>query len=224
MTQRRCFLWGACDRLVISADDRRRADMVQQSRRREQLRAQVGSVEDFLRDLAMTATIGKLGPTTLPRVVQLLAKTNQFNFTTRRHTGAQLQALIEHQRGMVLWMRLKDRFGDNGLVGIAIGVPESGKQWRIDSLLLSCRVIGRRAETVLLGVLAQWASERGCQTLVGEYIPTAKNGQVADFYASHGFQAMDDTGQYWDWDLTKVHIALPEFIHIEYEEGQEYYD
>jgi FkbH-like protein len=70
---------GVFDRFVISDEDRQRADMVQQSRQREQLLAQAGSMEDFLRDLAMTATIGRLGPTTLPRVVQLMAKTNQFN-------------------------------------------------------------------------------------------------------------------------------------------------
>ena len=213
-----------CDRLVISDDDRRRADMMQQSRQRAQLCAQAESVEDFLRDLAMTATVGQLGPMTLPRIVQLLAKTNQFNLTTRRHTGAQLQVLVEQQRGIVLWMRLRDRFGDNGLIGIAIGVPESREQWRVDSFLLSCRVIGRQAETVLLGALAQHAFEQGCKTLVGEYIPTAKNGQVADFYASYGFQAIEDNGQFWTLDLTKDHITLPEFIHLEYEKGQADYD
>jgi FkbH-like protein len=134
-----------------------------------------------------------------------------------------LQALIEQQGGIVLWMRLLDRFGDNGLIGIAIGIPTSREQWRIDALLMSCRVLGRQAETVLLGVLAQWISERGGKTLVGEYIPTSKNGQVVDFYKSYGFQALDDSGQQWSFDLAKARIALPDFMHIQYEAGQECY-
>ena len=211
---------GAFDRLTISDDDRRRADMIHEARQRQQLQTQVGSVEDFLRDLAMTATIGALGPATLPRVAQLIAKTNQFNLTTRRYTEAQLQALTEQQGGLALWMRLRDRFGDSGLIGVAIGIAEGSAQWRVDTFLMSCRVIGRQAETALLGALVQQVSARGGKTLIGEYVPTAKNGQVVDFYRSHGFRALHDAGRRWILDLTSTRIASPGFIRVEHAEAE----
>jgi FkbH-like protein len=204
------------DRLILSDDDRKRANMMQESRLRQQFYTEARSVDDFLRSLEMIATIGEVGSSSLARVAQLLAKTNQFTLTTRRHTGAQLKTLIE-QGTIALWMRLRDRFGDNGLVGVAIGVPDTNGHWRVDSFLLSCRVIGRQAETVLLGLLAQYASERGCKVLVGEYVASAKNSQVANFYPSYGFHALDNDGRHWALDLTKAKIALPSFIQVEYE-------
>ena len=100
------------------------------------------------------------------------------------------------------------------------GVPESEGRWRIDTFLLSCRVIGRQVETVLLALLAQRVSKRGGTILVGEYIPTQKNKQVADFYARYCFQAKDEKGQFWYLDLTKSRIEPPEFIQVEYKEGK----
>ncbi len=212
---------GAFDRLLISADDLRRADMMQQSQKREQFRTQSQTVEEFLQGLDMIATVGKLQSETLPRVVQLLAKTNQFNLTTRRHLGAQLQDFIEKQQAEIFWMRIRDRFGDNGLVGVIIGIPEDEERWHIESFLLSCRVIGRQAETVLLALLAQCVSKRNGKILIGEYIPTMKNRQVAELYARYGFKPQDESGHFWCLDLTKNRIEFPAFFQIEYNEGKE---
>ncbi len=205
---------GAFDRLRITEVDRQRPHLVQQARKREQFYDQAGSVEAFLRGLEMVATVGHLDAVTLPRVAQLLAKTNQFNLTTRRHTAAALQVMVE-TGAVVLWMRLKDRFGDNGLVGVAIGVPMADTQWRIDSFLLSCRVIGRQADDVLLGMLGRRVAARGGRALVGEYLPTPKNQQVAGFYEAHGFRPLDDTGQTWALELTERALPLPDSIRIE---------
>jgi FkbH-like protein len=204
----------AFDRLIISTDDRHRANRIQESRKREESRVQAETLEGFLESLQMTATIGRLGSKTLPRVVQLIAKTNQFNLTTRRYSAAQLQTIAE-SGGIILWMRVKDKFGDNGVVGVAIGVPEEAGLWRIDSFLLSCRVIGRRVDTALLWALARLVFERGCRVLLGEYIPTAKNTQVANFYESHGFQSQQHNR--WTLDLTSTEIGLPTCVNIEYE-------
>ena len=212
---------GAFDRLIISQDDRHRAEMIQNSRQRQQFRTQTKSVDEFLKGLNMVATVGELSPATLPRVVQLLAKTNQFNLTTRRHTSAHLQTLVD-AGAIVLWMRLKDRFGDNGLVGVAIAVPECSERWRIDTLLLSCRVIGRKAEDALLSELAQRVYDRGCRLLIGEYCPTPSNRQVAKLYPSYGFVCTNDSNHKWELDLENQSVKPVDAIQIEYEETKEH--
>jgi FkbH-like protein len=118
-------------------------------------------------------------------VAQLLAKTNQFNLTTQRHSAAQIAQMIE-AGAMALWLRLADRFGDHGLVGIAIARPGDA-QWVIDTFLLSCRVIGRGVEATLLAQLAAAVRGKGGAELMGEYRPTTKNALVGGFYLQHGF-------------------------------------
>jgi FkbH-like protein len=176
---------GWFDQLVFSAEDEQRSVLYRQQAARTEASQTAASPEEFLAGLEMVATIGRVGPETLPRVAQLLAKTNQFNLTTRRHSAAQIAQMIE-AGAVALWMRLADRFGDHGLVGVAIAQPIDGA-WTIDTFLLSCRVIGRHAETALLAQLAACVQARGGTELTGEYLPSARNSQVARFYPSHGF-------------------------------------
>ena len=202
---------GLFDRLTLSAEDLRRADLYEEQAARTRVEQAAGSPQEFLRSLDLVATIGPVGADTLPRVAQLLSKTNQFNLTVRRHSAAEISAMIE-AGAVALWLRLEDRFGDNGLVGAAMAVPEEAGPWRVDTFLLSCRVIGRRAETALLAALAQKVRERGGALLVGEYLPAAKNALVADFYAAHGFH--EAGGGRWERDLAVEPIEAPECIRI----------
>jgi len=205
------------DSPVVSSDDLQRAERYQQQEQRRTLADTSGTVEDFLRSLDMQVRVGHVAADSLERVAQLLAKTNQFNLTTRRHTSADLTRLLE-AGAIVLWARVADRFGDNGLTGVAIAVPEAeGSSWRIDSLLISCRVIGRQIETGLLSVLAHKAIQRGAQQLIGEFLPTSKNSQVSDFYARHGFSPADDNGHFWIHSLlTLDSFPIPDYLHLDY--------
>jgi FkbH-like protein len=178
---------GYFDQLAFSAEDRGRAEQYQQQQARAEAGRAATSPGEFLASLGMIATIGPVDAATLPRVAQLLAKTNQFNLTTRRHTAAETQEMMQ-SGAVALWLRLADRFGDHGLVGVAIAKPSEG-QWVIDAFLLSCRVIGRGVETALLAELATTVRRRGGATLIGEYLPTAKNALVREFYAKHLFTA-----------------------------------
>jgi FkbH-like protein len=81
---------------------------------------------------------------------------------------------------------LKDKFGDNGTVGLAI-VEIQPKRWRVDTFLMSCRVIGRQVEDALVDRICRDAAEAGCVSISAEYIPTAKNNLVADFWDKMGF-------------------------------------
>ncbi len=202
---------GYFDRLTLSAEDRQRSALYQEQATRVQWEQGASSPEEFLQSLELVATIGPVDAETLPRVAQLLAKTNQFNLTVRRHTAAEISALIE-QGSIATWLRLADRFGDNGLVGVAIAVPENGARWRVDSFLLSCRVIGRRAETALLADLARRIGIRGGRVLAGEFCPAPKNSLVADFYPRHGFGP--STEHRWERDIAEQPLAAPECIRI----------
>jgi FkbH-like protein len=187
---------GLFDHLVITAEDRRRAEQYQNEVRRRDLEHQSGSVEDFLRALDMKVTIGAIDAATLPRVVQLLGKTNQFNVTTRRHGESELAAMLR-DGAIGLWMRVADRYGDHGLVGVAIAAPTDGAAFRVDTFLMSCRVLGRQAEDALLHVLATRVAGRGATALLGEFIPSKKNAPAAGFFAGAGFAAIADRPGWW---------------------------
>ncbi len=212
---------GVFDTLSISAEDKKRPVMYQKEQARRQMKDRSASLGQFLEDLDMHAVVGNVGVAALPRAAQLLAKTNQFNLTTKRHSSGDIQNLID-SGAVALWLRLTDRFGDNGLVGLAIAVPDELGQWSIDTFLMSCRVIGRRMETTLLSALSSEIASRGGKEILGEFRPTSKNGMVADFYHLHEFTSLPGDGalqgaSLWKWDLSKGPIPVPKFVDLRFE-------
>jgi FkbH-like protein len=204
----------AFDQLRVSAEDRRRADAYREEGERERLRARAVSPEDFWRSLDTTVQVGAVDVEHLPRVAQLMAKTNQFNTTTRRHTGAQLEAMLA--AGAVgLWLRARDRYGDYGLVGVALARPEADAAWRIDTFLLSCRALGRHVEGAMLVALAREVAARGGRTLIGEFVRTARNQPAERFFADHRFTPLDGEGRLWRLDLDAAALAPPSFVTLE---------
>lgn len=203
----------AFDQLTFSTEDRQRAGLYRQQEARAEASRAAASPEEFLSSLDMVATIGLIGPETIPRVAQLLAKTNQFNLTTRRHTAAQITQIID-SGAVALWLRLADRFGDHGLVGVAIARP-SEAQWLIDTFLLSCRVIGRGVETALLAQLAASVKAQGGNEIAGEYLPTVKNRLVSDFYPRHGFHPCGENR--WSRRLSDL-VATAPYIEVHFHE------
>jgi FkbH-like protein len=114
-------------------------------------------------------------------------------------------------------MRLADRFGDSGVVGLVIAAPRSREMWEIEVLLLSCRVIGRRAESALLAWLGGAALERGATWLTGWFLPTERNAPARDCYRDHGFELLEtrpDGGQRWQLDLRSKAISVPPWIQV----------
>jgi FkbH-like protein len=202
---------GAFDHLVVTVEDRHRAEVYQQQARRRDLEGPAGSVDDFLRALEMRVVLGAIDTATLPRVRQLLGKTNQFNVTTRRHTEADLQRMLA-TGAIGLWMRVLDRFGDQGLVGVALAVEEAPGDWLLDSFLMSCRVLGRKAEYALLSEVTAQAVARGARQLLGEFIPSPKNAPAADFFPSAGFVAEPQRGGFWRLDLAAGPLPPPNLL------------
>jgi FkbH-like protein len=207
---------GWFDSLIVTDEDRARTEMYRAERDRRAVRAEVMTVDDYLRSLEMVATVGRAGQADLGRLAQLTAKTNQFNLTTRRHDTVALQAFLDDPTVAVLWLALEDRFGTSGVVGCGIAAV-SGDTARLDTLLLSCRVIGRGAEDVLIARLAGAAVELGASALLGDYLPTARNGVAADVYARVGFDGPTDIeadGQRWSWDLRTGLPPVPEWFRV----------
>ena len=176
--------------------DRERAAQYAVERKRQALEQSSGSMEEYLRSLEMKADVRSIDEDDLPRVVQLLAKTNQFNLTTRRHTRQALLDLLEPRGSVGMTLRLGDRFGDHGLVAVLVATPHDGDRGtlRVDTWLMSCRVIGRTAEQFLFGLLMAEAKQLGHRRLLGEYIPTKKNVLVAELYDQLGFRKLDGAG------------------------------
>lgn len=180
---------GLFDTLAISHEDRNRSAMMQSEVMRRELRQSGLSLDEYLQSLQMRIAIRSADDFTIPRIAQLTQKTNQFNLTTRRYTESEIRAICATGSD-VLSLQVTDRFGDNGIVGVCI-VTYSTHSALVDSFLLSCRVIGRGIEVVLLNEAIRRARSRGCGILRGEYIKTAKNSQVRDFYQSRGFHLIE---------------------------------
>lgn len=203
------------ERLSLSEEDRSRTHYYERERQRNELRNRTNSLDSFYRSLEMKLTVGTVGEDTLARVAQLTQKTNQFNLTTRRLSEQQIATMVQDQRWRIYWARLKDRFGDNGVIGVMIARLD-GEIWDLDTFLMSCRVIGRTVETAMLAYLSEAARKSGARRLLGTFLPTAKNGQVADFFLIHRFRCIEEQGSCtrWDFDLTQDTIAAPSWIDI----------
>lgn len=205
------------ERLALSAEDQQRGTMYAEQRQRAQAEQSFQTKEDFFRYLEQEADIEPVTDATLRRVAQLTQKTNQFNLTTRRYTEQEIKDLAARPEWKVMSIRVRDRFGDHGLVGVAM-TRVNGDVCEVDNFLLSCRVIGRTVETALLANLAQQATARGCKRLEGWFLPTKKNAPARDFYAQHGFQEREKNGQggLWSLDLAPgvSRLASPEWIKL----------
>lgn len=208
----------AFERLSLSAEDRERGRYYAEERQRTELQQSAGTLEDFYRSLQMRAVIRPVTEATLGRVAQLTQKTNQFNMTTRRYSEQEIAALTNDPRHGVYTLTVQDRFGDTGLVGVAI-TRLQGSVCEIDTLLMSCRVIGRTVETMLLATLAEDASARGATTLAGWFLPTKKNAPARGVYEAHGFACTEvrEDGSRWELDLTSQQVPPPPWIERDFQ-------
>lgn len=182
----------------ITKEDRQRTSLYKARAATEQLRATTSSLDGFYRSLEMAAIIEDVSPVDLPRVVQLLGKTNQFNLTTRRHGKEMVQRFMDDPTVVAKSVRLSDRFADHGLISVVIAREDAGTL-DIDTWVMSCRVIGRTLERSVLAVLIAEAQRRGMTSIRGTYLPTERNGLVAGLYEELGFELVASDSQESTW-------------------------
>jgi FkbH-like protein len=169
-----------------TADDRARANSYTALQAAESLRVASGSMESFLDSLQMRASVRQLTAGDLDRAAQLVQKVNQFNLTARRYSRERLGQMLDHPDWRCFMLSLEDRFADHGNVGLLL-MRLADTTAEIETLLLSCRVIGRTAERTLIATAAAEARAVGCAWLIGTYVPTERNALVAALYQDLGF-------------------------------------
>jgi FkbH-like protein len=179
--------------LEVTEEDRQRADYYRANLEREQLQEAGGNLEDFLAGLQMRVELRPFDEANLPRISQLINKTNQFNLTTQRLSVNQVRELIGDANHYTQFIRVRDRFGDDGITGILIA-SRDGEGLRVDNWLMSCRVLGRKLEEAMLDSVRKYALRAGYEAIVGLYRPTVKNHQVADLYERLGFDLIETAG------------------------------
>lgn len=200
--------------LQLTGEDHERGKMYAQERQRKMLSETATDLTEYLHSLQMVVTIERASHLTIPRISQLTQKTNQFNMTTRRYTEEEIARMVQSNQYLVVSLRAEDKFGDNGTVGVAI-VEKGNPAWRIDTFLLSCRVIGRRIEETLLAYLSQAARRAGAVQLIGEFISTGKNNPAEGFYGKNSFilrRTIDDK-EMWEYDVEHNEHSFLDFIH-----------
>ncbi len=201
------------DKLTFTKEDRERNRMYRDQVVRRASATSATSLEDFLVGLEMTVDIQPINEFSVTRVFDLIQKTNQFNLTTRRHTRATIDEIRQEPTSAIFTIQARDKFGDNGIVGVAIA-HQREEVVNLDTFLLSCRVIGRTIETALLRYIVDWGKGRNANFLIGEFLPTAKNLPAADFFSQHGFARIDSRseGSRWLLELDQVPFEWPSYI------------
>lgn len=176
------------DAMVVTDEDVIRSRTYQQNRARSDFSGSFKDLSEYKKKLGTRLSVRPAHRVDIPRIFQLIQRTNQFNLTTRRYEQTALECMLEEHDVIVLCAELEDRFGKLGLIGVAIARrAQTQNEVAIDSMLMSCRALGRDAEIAfaasLFSALAKkWQAER----IVAEYVETLKNSQVADFWLRLG--------------------------------------
>jgi FkbH-like protein len=207
--QLRCF-----DAPAVSREDAERTKMYAEERQRESAKAQVGSVEDWLKGLQMQVTVEPLSASNLARTAQLLNKTNQMNLSTRRLTEGELQAWAQQPRRQLWALSVRDKFGDAGLTGI-VSMEAEGDVCAVVDFVLSCRVMGRRVEETMVHLAVAHAQRHGLSKVRAKLMPTAKNKPCLDFWKQQSrFSAGAEDELFWD---AKAAYPAPDCIALRIE-------
>ena len=196
----------AFDHLKITEEDRQRSDLYAHDANRKRLRAQSMRLEDFLAGLELQVEFLPMTKAELPRVAQLTQRTNQFNFTSVRRSESEVAQLCSAGNAECLVIRLRDRFGDYGLVGAMTFTRRPGLL-DVDDVLLSCRALGRRVEYRMLSHLGRIAQGEGRERVRINFVPTSKNKPARDFLESVGAIVEAGNGMPCQFEFESERIA-----------------
>jgi FkbH-like protein len=170
---------------------------------------QYASLDDYLASLELKIVVEEGARIGVPRAAQMTQKTNQFNLTTRRYTEADIARFAGDPDKVAAAFSVSDRFGDYGVTGLVIAaIDRKTATAHLDTFLMSCRVLGRRIENAVMNWLTERLRQEGLSALTGEYLPTAKNAQVADLLDRMGFEPHAGALRRLDLRACKPH-ALP---------------
>ena len=194
----------------FTPEDEQRTQQYQEEAQRAVVQKQCINEDEFLSSLNMHSMVKPFDKFTIPRVSQLTQRSNQFNLRTVRYTEEEISAISNSDKYLTLDFTLEDKYGDYGLISVIILKKQSAALF-IDTWIMSCRVLKRGMEKFVLNMIAQQASKIGVKEIVGEYLPTAKNGIVKEHYHELGFTKCDGENNKWILKL-ESYSDYPTFI------------
>ena len=195
----------------LSGDDISRTEMYMANKERLKLERTLCNYNEYLKNLEMEAWILPFDSMHMQRIAQLTNKSNQFNLTTLRCSEADIRKMSASSDYLCLYGKLKDKFGDNGVVSIVVG-RQTNEELHIELWLMSCRVLQRGMEDAMMDALAESAGARSVKKIIGYYYPTPKNSMVREFYGHMGFQKIkqDEEGNtVWELETASYILKKP---------------
>ena len=202
----------------VTDEDKKKTEQYKQNAQRAQLQASFTDFGAFLESLDIQITIEAANEFNVTRIAQMTQKTNQFNLTTKRYTDADVKGFMAE--GWKIWcISVADKFGDNGITGAIMIHPStcSGTEGEIDTFLLSCRILGKGIEIAFVKKVLEMLAAEGFTSLKAQYLPTAKNAQVKDFWEKVGFECVasaEDGAKDYTIDLKTADIEIEKYYHI----------
>lgn len=197
----------------LTTEDLAKTKQYKANAQRASEQAKFSDLTDFIRSLDIHIDIAKANEFNVPRIAQMTQKTNQFNLTTHRYTEADINAFID-KGADIYCISVSDKFGDNGITGEII-VTADDEVAEIDTLLLSCRILGKDIEKAFVKTILNILFDKGIRTVKAKYIITPKNAQVAEFYDKIGFERVTETDEDHEYCLQMTSIfEIPEYYKI----------
>jgi len=205
--------------ISVSGEDLKKTEMYKQEALRKSNEKAFGNLEDYLRSLELAINVYVDDRSLIPRMSQLTQKTNQFNLTTKRYTEADIEHFIDDKNFVLFAFDAKDRFGDTGVVGLSIvQLDFTNKSAIIDSLLMSCRVLGRNMETAFLDFIIGFLRRSNIEYLYAKYVKTSRNMQVSNFYDDYGLCLVETSAddKVYAISLSELEPKNIEYIAVNY--------
>jgi len=202
---------GYFEAITYSQEDSKRASFYQENIKRTRILSESSNLDEYLKSLDMEITFSEFDVTGRARIAQLISKSNQFNLTTKRYNEKDVKELEENPLFYTNQIRLKDTFGDNGMISVVI-CKKNLDTWEIDTWLMSCRVLSRKVELAVLQNILMEAKNQGVSKLIGVYSPTARNVIVKHHYEKLGFVKVSGESVIETWELNianYVHQNIP---------------
>lgn len=196
----------------ITQEDRAKTQMYEEESRRVGSMRTSASLDDYLSTLESRLYVRRASSSDRDRIHQLFGKTNQFNLTTRRYTLAQVDDLLSDDAFDLFIARLSDKFGDLGTIALAL-ISREGDEMELDSFVMSCRAMGRGAETALMNVVKSRCKDSAAR-IRASYLATRRNVPASSFLPSQGFVEVARDGEKITYLLERPHQSLITCSHI----------
>ncbi len=204
------------DTTFVGEEDAARTKMYVAERERESLKQAGQTLDDYLHSLGMRISCSPVTDANIKRTVQLLNKTNQMNLRTRRLTESQLRQWLDSPNNQMLTFRVADRFGDYGLTGLASLTIEGGTAEFAD-FVLSCRVMGRGVEQLMVSVMVQEARDAGAERLCLTYQRTDRNAPCRAFLEEQSL--LEKQGDHFCWPVSRSY-PVPDYLTVRHTRGE----